>query len=106
MARVVVDECHCCSSWGHDFRPDYMALGRLKQQFPNTPTMALTATASARVQADVKKMLRIEEAECFHTSFNRPNLRYEVHPVLKGNRHPRFSPTLHLTQTLTPRLQR
>ncbi|GFO18139.1 ATP-dependent DNA helicase q1-like [Plakobranchus ocellatus] len=78
LARIVIDEVHCCSQWGHDFRPDYKFLGIMKRQFPATPILGLTATATTSVLDDVKKILNIPRAFLFKTSFNRPNLFYEV----------------------------
>ncbi|KAG1663205.1 hypothetical protein FOA52_011298 [Chlamydomonas sp. UWO 241] len=78
FARIVVDEAHCVSALGNDFRPDYKKLGVLRQQFPNVPIIALTATATHRVCGDVLDMLRIRGAEQFRHSVNRPNLFYEV----------------------------
>eukprot|EP00898_Chlorokybus_atmophyticus_P000823 jgi/Chlat1/1741/Chrsp13S08692 len=78
LTRVAIDEAHCCSQWGHDFRPDYKKLGLLKRQFPNVPLMALTATATERVQSDVRQMLHLQADEPFISSVNRPNLFYEV----------------------------
>ena len=75
LARFVIDEAHCVSSWGHDFRPDYKKLGALKKRFPDTPVMALTATATMTVRADVLKSLGIARtARCFTVTFNRPNI--------------------------------
>ena len=65
LDRVVIDEAHCCSQWGHDFRPDYNSLGILKVQFPKTNILALTATATPKVEADVKNILRVENCEVF-----------------------------------------
>ena len=79
LSRIVIDEVHCTSQWGHDFRPDYKFLGILKCQFPGVPILGLTATATTKVVNDVKKILGLQ-AECvmFKASFNRPNLFYEV----------------------------
>ncbi|KAL3687443.1 hypothetical protein R1sor_013752 [Riccia sorocarpa] len=78
LSLVAIDEAHCCSQWGHDFRPDYKNLGILKKQFPKVPMIALTATATERVQTDVREMLQIPYCERFTSSVNRPNLFYEV----------------------------
>lgn len=84
LARIVIDEAHCVSQWGHDFRPDYKALGELRKQFKNVPVMALTATATENVKVDVMQNLGMVHAERFTQSFNRPNLTYEVRPKGKG----------------------
>ncbi|KAF2368527.1 DNA helicase ATP-dependent RecQ type [Trinorchestia longiramus] len=78
LARVAIDEVHCCSQWGHDFRPDYKFLGILRQTFPGVPLLGLTATATARVVKDVQKILNISDCLVLKASFNRPNLFYEV----------------------------
>jgi ATP-dependent DNA helicase Q1 len=78
LDRFAIDEVHCCSQWGHDFRPDYKFLGILKTMFPGTPILGLTATAPAKIIVDVQKMLDIQGCLVFRASFNRPNLFYEV----------------------------
>ncbi|HUD83224.1 MAG TPA: DNA helicase RecQ [Candidatus Saccharimonadales bacterium] len=75
---VAVDEAHCISEWGHDFRPEYRQLSQLRALFPNVPMMALTATATTRVRADIVKLLELRAPRCFVASFNRPNLTYRV----------------------------
>jgi ATP-dependent DNA helicase RecQ len=75
---VAVDEAHCISEWGHDFRPEYRQLSQLRALFPNVPMMALTATATTRVRADIIKLLELRAPRCFVASFNRPNLTYRV----------------------------
>ncbi|XP_039524337.1 ATP-dependent DNA helicase Q1 isoform X1 [Pimephales promelas] len=78
LARIAVDEVHCCSQWGHDFRPDYKLLGILKRQFPNVPLVGLTATATSNVLKDCQKILCVQEPITLTAPFNRPNLYYEV----------------------------
>src|SRR4051812_22120785 len=83
IAQIAVDEAHCVSEWGHDFRPEYRKLAELRDHFPNTPVMALTATATDRVREDIVKHLRLREPHCYVASFNRPNLAYRVLPKAK-----------------------
>ncbi|KFB37733.1 ATP-dependent DNA helicase Q1 [Anopheles sinensis] len=78
LDRFAIDEVHCCSQWGHDFRPDYKFLGVLKEMFPKAPLIGVTATATTKVITDVQKMLNIPEALVFVATFNRPNLYYHV----------------------------
>ncbi|XP_055760959.1 ATP-dependent DNA helicase Q1-like isoform X2 [Salvelinus fontinalis] len=78
LSRIAVDEVHCCSQWGHDFRPDYKLLGILKRQFPKVPLLGLTATATSSVLKDCQKILCVPEPITLTASFNRTNLYYEV----------------------------
>src|SRR2546428_6562926 len=75
---LAIDEAHCISEWGHDFRPEYRQLAQLRDLIPNAPMMALTATATERVRADVVRLLQLREPGCYVASFNRPNLTYRV----------------------------
>jgi ATP-dependent DNA helicase RecQ len=80
VSMFAIDEAHCISSWGHDFRPEYLQLARLKADFPNIPLIALTATADKLVRKDIVEKLNIPDAERFVSSFNRPNIFYAVEP--------------------------
>jgi ATP-dependent DNA helicase RecQ len=80
ISLFAIDEAHCISSWGHDFRPEYLQLKRLKQLFPHVPLIALTATADKLVRKDIVERLGIQDGELFVSSFNRSNIFYRVVP--------------------------
>lgn len=80
LSLVAVDEAHCVSEWGHDFRPEYRQLGRLRLQYPTVPMVGLTATATERVREDVVTQLRLHDPYLHVASFDRPNLHYTVRP--------------------------
>jgi len=83
ISFYAVDEAHCISEWGHDFRPEYRRIRPIVQEIGTAPIIALTATATAKVQHDIQKNLGILDANVFKASFNRPNLYYEVRPKIK-----------------------
>lgn len=83
ISLIAIDEAHCISQWGHDFRPEYTQLHSIREVFPNTPIMALTATADPTTKQDILKQLRIEDASVFTTSFDRPNLSLRVYQGLR-----------------------
>ena len=85
LALIAVDEAHCISQWGHDFRPEYVALGRLHERFADVPLIALTATADPHTREDILSQLSLESAACYLSSFDRPNIRLDV--VEKHNPH-------------------
>ncbi len=78
VALIAIDEAHCVSQWGHDFRADYLGLHRLRERFPGVPWIALTATADARTREEIAARLELDSPQCFVSSFDRPNIRYTV----------------------------
>jgi len=84
ISFVAIDEAHCISEWGHDFRPEYRNLRNIIQKIDNVPLIGLTATATQKVQEDIIKTLGMSNANTFKASFNRPNLFYEVRPKTKN----------------------
>jgi ATP-dependent DNA helicase RecQ len=80
VSQIAIDEAHCISEWGHDFRPEYRQLADLREHFPGVPIMALTATATDRVRKDILHQLKLRDPCCYVASFNRPNLSYRVVP--------------------------
>src|SRR2546426_6038998 len=80
IAQIAIDEAHCISEWGHDFRPEYRELKKLRRHLPDVPIMALTATATERVRKDIIEQLHLRDARRYVASFNRANLTYRVVP--------------------------
>lgn len=83
LALFAIDEAHCISQWGHDFRPEYIQLGRLRGIFPGVPLIALTATADPQTRTDIVRQLGLNHAACFVAGFDRPNIRYTVADKIK-----------------------
>ena len=83
ISAFAIDEAHCVSEWGHDFRPEYRQMSSLRQRYPGVPTLALTATATDRVRQDIIQQLGLAQPNIHIASFNRPNLYYEVQPKRK-----------------------
>ncbi|WNJ15967.1 DNA helicase RecQ [Pontibacter sp. G13] len=86
VSFVAVDEAHCISEWGHDFRPEYRRIREMLQHIGNVPVIALTATATPKVRQDIMHNLHISEAQIYLTSFNRTNLYYEIRPKVTASR--------------------
>ncbi|MCP5560506.1 MAG: DNA helicase RecQ [Verrucomicrobiaceae bacterium] len=84
VTAIAVDEAHCISEWGHDFRPEYRQLAQLRQHLPGVPFLALTATATGQVQQDIIRQLQLPDPQIFLASFNRPNLNYSIVPKSKS----------------------
>ena len=86
ISLIAVDEAHCISQWGHDFREDYLALGELAEYFPGVPRMALTATATAQARQEIVERLALDKPERFVAGFDRPNIRYMVQSKVDARR--------------------
>jgi len=86
LSVIAIDEAHCVSQWGHDFRPDYLALGDLGERFPGVPRMALTATATRATHREITERLRLDGATHFVASFDRPNIQYRIVPKVDPRR--------------------
>jgi ATP-dependent DNA helicase RecQ len=85
IVLIAIDEAHCVSQWGHDFRQDYLALHQLRDWFPGVPRMALTATATALTRTEIVERLALNDAAILVSDFDRPNIRYRVQPKIEGS---------------------
>ena len=94
LALFAIDEAHCVSQWGHDFRPEYLQLAVIAERFPGVPRLALTATADGPTRADILSRLNLAQARIFATGFDRPNIRYRVEP----KDHPKYRLLRFLTE--------
>ena len=86
LSVIAIDEAHCVSQWGHDFRPDYLTLGELADLFPGVPRVALTATATEQTHREITDRLRLAGAEHYVSSFDRPNIQYRIEPKRDGRK--------------------
>src|SRR5690606_27351503 len=84
VSLIAIDEAHCVSQWGHDFRTDYLALNELARLFPAVPRMALTATATEPTRKEIVERLALKDPQIFLSGFDRPNIRYLVQAKLDG----------------------
>ncbi len=85
ISLIAIDEAHCISSWGHDFRPEYLLLGKLSEIFPNVPKLALTATADVQTRNEIIDKLHLGDGKVFLSSFDRPNIQYHILPKESAN---------------------
>ncbi|MFG2194411.1 DNA helicase RecQ [Streptomyces sp. NPDC048639] len=97
IALFAIDEAHCVSQWGHDFRPDYLALSELHERWPDVPRIALTATATPATHAEIASRLKLQDARHFVASFDRPNIQYRIVPKAEPKKQ-----LLHLLRTEHP----
>ena len=98
IALFAIDEAHCVSQWGHDFRPDYLGLSMLHERWPTVPRIALTATATPATHAEIATRLKLGDARHFVASFDRPNIQYRIVPKAEPRRQ-----LLDLSARRTPR---